>query len=105
MKDIKDNRKGFYRYSSSERETGNNVGVLTNVVGDQLRESMCYSLIAQTVQSLTVLFFFLSTTILSSYLCLNYSSTTHTAKFSCSVFRYIQKGIGNAHINWLCSVS
>lgn len=41
MKDIKDNRKGFYRYSSRERETGNNVGVLTKVVGDQLRESMC----------------------------------------------------------------
>lgn len=37
-RNIKGNRKGFYSHSSNKRKTGENVGLLPNVAGDQVME-------------------------------------------------------------------
>jgi len=40
LMDIKGNRKGFYSHSSKNTKSGENVGLLPNVVGDQVMGSM-----------------------------------------------------------------
>ncbi|KGL73735.1 hypothetical protein N309_09201, partial [Tinamus guttatus] len=37
-RDVRDNKKGFYKYSSSKRKTRENVGLLLNGVGDLVAE-------------------------------------------------------------------